>query len=349
MKAKLSSALLVSSFFGLLTACDGPAEQDGREQSAFQGSCVGYCGGEAPSGCFCDAECAANGDCCPDAARECSVVANEECGDPEHDDAGDAGDGPDPNDLCFLGPDRDYSVCVPLAFPGSPSGYSYPAPLNDNYRKPVAYIDLDVVPESTKIAPNFTLGEIAARFKGRYAVVQPHAVERLQAMRDASGSLRINSGYRSPSYNAGVGGASKSRHMYGDAFDIKPLSTSINSLEGTCTSNGGKLVEYNSHVHCDWRFDPQDTKLFGIMALAPDARPDDFAVEEYTASIERDDGILSAPAEGFDEGEPVRRWRAYDADGTVVAEYQGEYFTAPSSAQTVEVDVGRVVEAVITL
>ncbi|MEM6293600.1 MAG: D-Ala-D-Ala carboxypeptidase family metallohydrolase [Myxococcota bacterium] len=354
MKANLSPAIIVASLFGLLTACDGPAEQDGREQSAFEGSCVGYCGGEAPTGCFCDAECAANGDCCPDAARECSVVANEEeCGDSEHDDgdddAGDDGDAPSPNDLCFLGPDRDNSVCFPLAFPGSPSGYNYPSPLNNNYRKPVAYIDLDQVDESTKIAPNFTLGEIATRAKGRYAIVQPHAVERLQAMRDSAGSLRINSGYRSPSYNAGVGGASKSRHMYGDAFDIKPLSTSINSLEGKCTSNGGKLVEYNSHVHCDWRHDAQDTKLFGIAALAPDARPDDFAVEEYTATIERHEGILSAPAEGFDEGEPVRRWTAYDADGTVIAEYQGEYFTAPASAETVEVDVGRVVEAVITL
>jgi hypothetical protein len=350
VNAKLSTTLIASSLLALLGGCDTNDAQ-GRDASVFAGSCVGFCGGEAPTGCFCDAECEANGDCCPDAARECNVAANEEdCGD--HDSSGDgdsAGDEPgddepDPNALCFLGPDRDNSVCLPLSFPGSPSGYNYPSPLNNNYRAPVAYIDLDEVDESTKIAPNFTLGEIASRVKGRYAVVQPHAVERLQALRDAAGGLRVNSGYRSPSYNANVGGASKSRHMYGDAFDLKPLSTSINSLEGVCTSNGGKLVEYNSHVHCDWRFDAQDQKLFGSTAIAPGTSPDDFAVEEYTAHIQRSEGVLSAPAEGFDEGEPVRRWTAFDAQGDVIAEFKGDTFTPPADATSVTVDVGRVVE-----
>lgn len=355
MNAKLSSALLASSLLALLAGCD--TDPQGRQAAAFEGSCVGFCGGEAPTGCFCDADCMENGDCCPDAARECTVVANEEeCGDHDStgdDDSGDADadadDDPDPNDLCFLGPDRDNSVCVPLAFPGSPSGYNYPSPLNNNYRKPVAYIDLDQVDESTKIAPNFSLGEIATRVKGRYAVVQPHAVERLQAMRDAAGGLRINSGYRSPSYNSGVGGATRSRHMYGDAFDIKPLSTSINALEGVCTSNGGKLVEYNSHVHCDWRFDPQDQKLFGAAAIAPGTYPDDFAVDEYSASIQRSEGVLSAPAQGFDEGEPVRRWTAFDASGDIVAELTSETFTPPADAASVSVDVGRVVEVTAEL
>lgn len=349
MNAKLSSTLLASSLLALLSGCDA-AEPEGRAVNAFEGSCAGYCGGEAPSGCFCDAECAANGDCCPDAARECNVVANEEDCDTHDGDAGDdSGDGddadePNTDELCFLGPDRDNSVCFPLARPGSPSGYNYPSPLNNNYRAPIAYIDLDEVDESTKIAPNFTLSEIATRAKGRYAVVQPHAVERIQAMRDAAGSLRINSGYRSPSYNSGVGGATRSRHMYGDAFDIKPLSTSINALEGVCTSNGGKLVEYNSHVHCDWRYDPQDSKLFGSLAVAPGTHPDDFALEEFTATIERHEGLLTAPAEGFDEGEPVRRWTAFDADGNVLEEFKGETFAPPASAASVVVDVGRVVE-----
>ena len=90
--------------------------------------------------------------------------------------------------------------------------------------------------------------------------------------------------------------------MYGDAFDIKPLATSINSLESVCSNNGGKLVEYNSHVHCDWRFDSQDQKLFGAAALAPGSSPDDFVMAEFSASIERHEGVLTAPAEGFDEG-----------------------------------------------
>lgn len=349
VNARLSTTLLVSSLFALSAGCDAEDTQ-GRQVNAFEGSCAGFCGGEAPTGCFCDAECASNGDCCPDAARECTIAANEEdCGDHEDTgDSGDSGDGdgdePNPNDLCFLGPDRDNSVCFPLAFPGNPSGYNYPSPLNNNYRRPVAYIDLDVVDESTKIAPNFTLGEIASRAKGRYAIVQPHAVERIQAMRDAAGGMRINSGYRSPTYNAGVGGATRSRHMYGDAFDIKPLATSINSLESVCSNNGGKLVEYNSHVHCDWRFDSQNQKLFGAAAIAPGSSPDDFVMAEFSASIERHEGVLTAPAEGFDEGEPVRRWTAFDTDGNVIVEFKGDAFTPPAGASLVEVDVGRVVE-----
>ena len=350
MNARLSSTLVASSLFALsaLGGCDAEDAQ-GREVTAFEGSCAGFCGGEAPSGCFCDADCEANGDCCPDAARECSVVANEgDCGD-----TSETGDEPtpepSPNDLCFLGPNRDHSVCFPLSFPGSPSGYNYPSPLNNNYRAPVAYLDLDQIDTSVKIAPNFTLAEFASRAKGRYAVVQPHAIERVQAIRDVAGSLRINSGYRSPTYNASVGGASKSRHMYGDGFDIDPLSMSVNALEPKCTQNGGTLVEYNTHVHCDWRNDSQDPKLFGATAIAPGSYPEDFAQEEFTATIERHEGVLSAPAEGFDEGEPARRWTAYDAEGNVIAEFKGDTFTPPADAVTVEVDVGRVVEVSTSL
>ena len=275
MNARLSTTLVASSLLALVSSLGGCDAEDvqGRDATAFEGSCAGFCGGEAPAGCFCDAECEANGDCCPDAARECNVVANEEDCD-DHDTGEDEpAEEPSPNDLCFLGPNRDNSVCFPLSFPGSPSGYNYPAPLNNNYRAPVAYLDLDQIDTSTKIAPNFTLGEIASRAKGRYAIVQPHAVERLQAIRDVAGALGVNSGYRSPTYNASVGGASKSRHMYGDAFDIRPLSTSVNALEPKCTQNGGTLVEYNSHVHCDWRNDAQDQKLFGATAVAPGSAP----------------------------------------------------------------------------
>lgn len=35
------------------------------------GSCVGYCGGESPDGCYCDDQCAGYGDCCPDYEQVC--------------------------------------------------------------------------------------------------------------------------------------------------------------------------------------------------------------------------------------------------------------------------------------
>lgn len=34
-------------------------------------SCVGYCGGQAPGGCWCDDQCSANGDCCSDKSSAC--------------------------------------------------------------------------------------------------------------------------------------------------------------------------------------------------------------------------------------------------------------------------------------
>ena len=329
----------------MLSACSTEsAERDGAALEAG-GSCDGYCGGEAPSGCFCDEECGANGDCCSDAEQFCTILAVEDC-DGDHDGEGDSGGGGD-NEICYLGPNRDGTVCFPLATPGNPSGYNYPAPLNGNYRKPIAYLDLDAVDLDTKIAPNFSLGEIAQRHKGRYAVVQPHAIAALQAMRDTAGGLRINSGYRNVTYNRSIGGATKSRHMYGDAFDIGPSSVSINNLEGVCRDKGGKLVEYNSHVHCDWRFDPQDTKFFGA-ASSSAAGPQSFEIG-FSAVIVQDGDVFTAPAQGFDEGEPSRRWQALDGEDEVLAAYHGEVFMAPTGTRLVRVEVGRVIEAELAL
>jgi hypothetical protein len=46
------------------------------------GECAGFCGGKAPSGCWCDAECAGSGDCCPDVCVECglSCTCEPDCG-----------------------------------------------------------------------------------------------------------------------------------------------------------------------------------------------------------------------------------------------------------------------------
>ena len=331
----------------VVLGCSTEVEQRAAELEGAAASCVGHCGEQAPSGCFCDADCHEHGDCCPDAESACSIEAAQDCGDDE--DMGDDDGGGSANTVCFLGPNRNNDVCLPLSFPGTPSGYSYPAPLNSNYRAPVAYLDLNAIDGSTMIAPNFKLSEIAQVHKGRYAVVQPHAIARMQAIRDAAGAMTVNSGYRSPSYNSSVGGASKSRHMYGDGFDFKATGLSVNALEPKCTSNAGTLIEYTSHVHCDWRNQPQDAKFFGSTALLPSA-PDDIAFDlPYKAEIVEQDGVFTAPAEGFVVGEPVRRWTALSAEQEVLAEHTGPQFVAPEGTATIVVDVGRVVEAELSL
>lgn len=57
---------------------------------------------------------------------------------------------------------------------------------------------LEAIDQSGQITPNFTLEETAQVWKGRYAVVQPHAVAYLQDLRDMIGPIVVNSGYRSP-------------------------------------------------------------------------------------------------------------------------------------------------------
>lgn len=248
---------------------------------------------------------------------------------------------PDGNSVCFPGADGAGNTCLPLAFPGTPTGYSYPSPLSSNYRAPIAYIDLDAVDINTKVAPNFTLGEFASRSKGRYAVVQPHAVARMQTLRGTLGSISINSGYRSPQYNSSVGGANSSRHMFGDGFDFVGNNVTLTKAENACVNNGGFLVEYNSHVHCDWRNTAVDSSFYGAVSVSG---ADELDLAAFTAYLEEHDGAWWAPAGGFDEGEPLRRWTARDASGEIVAETTGESFVVPEGTARIEVSVGAVVK-----
>jgi hypothetical protein len=46
-------------------------EGGGKADTAY--SCNGFCGGQAPGGCWCDDQCALYGDCCPDKATACDT------------------------------------------------------------------------------------------------------------------------------------------------------------------------------------------------------------------------------------------------------------------------------------
>ena len=67
---------------------------------------------------------------------------------------------------------------------------------------------------------NFSPAEIACRGTGQLKL-HPEALDRLQALRDRLGKpLIVRSAYRSPEHNRRVGGAPRSKHMDGTAFDI---------------------------------------------------------------------------------------------------------------------------------
>ncbi len=283
--------------------------------------------------------------CAPDTGVIRRPDLGLDTGAPDTDPTGPSTEPPIPGDTeaCFLGPDRDHDLCYDLfALDPVPADYTYPEPYqgDPNYRAPLAFLDLEqggTHPED-HLAPHFQLVEIAEAWKGRYAVIQPHAIERIQEVRDQLGALIVNSGYRSPGYNADIPGAATwSRHMYGDAFDLNPASATLGDLEAACSAAGAFVLVYTNHVHCDWRDDPVDEAFFGPAPRSVSAAPRPV----LDATITWDGARLVAPAIGFDEGEPLREWFAFDAAGTLLTRHEGSSFLPPRRAVSVEVDVGR--------
>jgi len=250
--------------------------------------------------------------------------------------------GPATDEVCYLGSDRSGDACLAVVDwdPAWGSDYDYPDPYNGSsqYAKPLRFVDLAEADPDLALAPNFVLDEFMQEWKGRFAIYQPHAVERMQELRDAvGGPVTVNSGYRNVAYNDGVGGAEYSRHMYGDACDMRSSSASLTRLGEICEDLGaGYIGYYESHIHCDWRNDPLEPAFFESGRSGnPDTRP------ELSAALIERDGVLEAPAEGWDEGEPLREWAAFGPGGEMLVEQTSRTFEAPDEAASIEVVVGR--------
>jgi hypothetical protein len=66
----------------------------------------------------------------------------------------------------------------------------------------------------------FTRDELACKGSNSF-VINEDALDKLEKMREIMGApLKINSAYRSPSYNKKIGGAKNSMHVQGRAFDV---------------------------------------------------------------------------------------------------------------------------------
>ncbi|WP_299528631.1 D-Ala-D-Ala carboxypeptidase family metallohydrolase [uncultured Streptomyces sp.] len=80
---------------------------------------------------------------------------------------------------------------------------------------------------------------------------------KLEALRHALGDqpIRVTSGFRSTSCNAAVGGASGSRHLYGDAVDLGAGSHSLCTMALQARNHGFRGIlgpgypDHNDHVH----------------------------------------------------------------------------------------------------
>ncbi len=278
-------------------------------------------------------------------------------GDPESDDLPDP-DGeqptqppPDPganlDEACFEGDSGDSnSTCLALV---QTNAYDYPAG-SGNYTRPIRFLDMDAMDLDTKLSPNFRLGEICVLAKGQYQVAQPHAIAKLQQLRDMAGhALTISSGFRSPDYNASVGGATKSRHMYGDAFDINAGATGRDALMQMCRDLGaGYVAKYanSTHIHCDWRDDPVDPSFFGVISNLFFETSDEWSIYDLQANIVVEDGVYSVEASGYDEseGDLARDWIAFDAAGNIIAKVEAMTFAPPTGTDSVQVSVGGLLE-----
>jgi hypothetical protein len=137
----------------------------------------------------------------------------------------------------------------------TPGEFVYPSSSAWQYRAPDRFIDLTQLGTDEYITENFKRSEYMQLFKGRYGLLAPQMAYRVQRMRNQLGrALSINSGFRGPAYNASIGGARLSRHMYGDAIDFKVTGKSPASLRAYCEEQGASYIQvYRSHIHCDWR------------------------------------------------------------------------------------------------
>lgn len=108
-----------------------------------------------------------------------------------------------------------------------------------------------------KLQPNFKVKEFACKDGSDPVFVSPELVEILQKIRNHFGkAVNINSGYRTPSYNKKVGGATYSQHQYGTAADIRIAGVKPREVAAyveTLMPNTGGIGIYSNFVHVDVR------------------------------------------------------------------------------------------------
>jgi len=109
---------------------------------------------------------------------------------------------------------------------------TYPTPANNPfgsshvpyYERVRYFIDLTQAPTSERVSDHFRLSEFVgptAQRGGTRAYVDAQMAQHVQFIRSGLGrALVLSSAFRTPEHNQSVGGATFSRHIYGDAVDV---------------------------------------------------------------------------------------------------------------------------------
>ena len=110
----------------------------------------------------------------------------------------------------------------------------------------------------TQLSPNFESTEFDCKCKNKTCTtteIDPKLVEYLQKIRNYFGkAVTINSAYRCDKHNKSVGGASNSKHKYGQAADIKISGVKPLKVAQYAEFIGIKGIgQYSNFVHIDTR------------------------------------------------------------------------------------------------
>ena len=105
------------------------------------------------------------------------------------------------------------------------------------------------------VTKNFKYREFASKDGSRILKLDIDSVKKLQELRDGLGvPIIINSAYRSPNHNKAVGGAKGSRHLKGDAFDIRVAGYTPLQIANYARYLGFTGISaYNTFTHIDTR------------------------------------------------------------------------------------------------
>lgn len=113
-----------------------------------------------------------------------------------------------------------------------------------------------------KLSTNFRVEEFACKDGSDAVLVAPRLVMVLQSLRSHfCAAVAINSAYRTPQYNAKVGGAAHSQHCYGTAADIVvrgKTPAQVAAYARQLMPDWGGVGKYHSFTHIDVREEKAD-------------------------------------------------------------------------------------------
>lgn len=127
------------------------------------------------------------------------------------------------------------------------------------YQRPTWFVTIDSTVLESYVAPTFKMKEFIGQSGITAAVVDPVMVQHVQDARWSWGTMWLESGYRTPWYNASIGGSKYSRHLYGDGVDTRVRTyAEWSAMDSIFAAQSPSYVETwleagQNHWHGDWR------------------------------------------------------------------------------------------------